>query len=104
MVGGGFSSIVDNLVQMATPNESKFTYQDFMKAFELRKHHLKLPKMGNILHIDRNKVRLNPSAYPGYVFDLASGNNRRKCRLLSEKLTKIAFRRVLNTKHHSREL
>jgi len=104
MVGGGFSSIVDNLVQMATPNVSKFTYSDFMRAFALRKHHLSLPKMGNIEHIDRNKVRLNPDAYPGYVFDLACGNTRQKCKLMSSKITKIAFSKILKSKQHSRDL
>lgn len=101
MVGGGFSSIVGNLIQMATPNEGKYSFEQITRAINMRKHKLKLPACGEINKINHNVVRINRNAYAGMVCDLVSGATRGHARLFSSKVASYLIKKIYSMKHCS---
>lgn len=104
VVGGGFSSIVNNLRQMATPNQSEYTYNEIREGIKARFHKLVLPNCGDIRQLDHNKVRINRDAYPGFVCDITSGSTRGAARLFSTKVVRRHLERIFTTKYHSLDL
>lgn len=78
MIGGGNSSMMENIRTMATPPESKFTYEEMFEAVSKRIHKLELPDLGDFSKRKIKDVRINPTAFSGYVTNLICGLTRRE--------------------------
>jgi hypothetical protein len=98
MVRGGVSAILENLLTMSTDNVSKFTYDDLINAYERRGHLLKLPFIGSINKCSIDKVRINKSAYSGFISSLISGRSRASSFSFSYAVAKTLFEKMLNSR------
>jgi len=90
--------MVFNIKQMATPNPSKFSYEEMVEAIDKRVDKLYLPKVGYITDLDVDKVRINKDAYPGFFCDMAAGNTRASATHISSHIAREQLKRIYKRK------